>query len=978
MRQVTPQTLNLLQKNLGTEPILLIEVEWIKDGQKIMYSDQRINDADYPYPTIIQVSGFDTALMVKGSSDSQSIGITLDDVDGKIKEIFNNYDIHKRSVWVYQVFEALTLDHKFLLFQGEICSPIIWDEGARTLSFDILTRIEDTEVAFSMEEGDFPSIPEEALGKVWPLIFGQVCNMKAVQVRAPRRGYLQSGEGIHDFTLEPRICQARYIQCPSVSVGETSTVSQETDGGYSMESSVEYAPDPECVRHRFAEICNLLWRLEQETSWEHAELNIRGGGDFPQGEYTTININGAKFRGTFNGTYFTVQDREHPEYAEWEHQACRQIKDHAYGITKTQADYDWEETDSKTAWTRDGSPETLEDCNQPGVWRQGPVGGPSESWKAYEDIESAGFFWIPAGSEVYVEEEAELLYIVSLIPGTIDSVAAYKKQASGRGLLMEVPTDFYTIYETDYDGYVVIEIGMDRKLSQRDSDWDDNLYISFTSDVGPNPVDIIEWLIDKYTSLTKDTTSFTYVKSKMTNYPTNFWMKERMNVLELIRDITYQTRCAAYIRNNIIYLKYLSEEPTSVRTLNESDIIANTFQIKLTETEDLVTKHIINWQKTEAGVEEDNEVMLKIILKHNVSKYGLHSESYKYYTQNTYNTILKSATFWMIRKANSWKLVEFDAPLKHLDLDIFDCITLNIEEFSSNSIKVVIKNATYNPDNNSIHFECWTPILAGTDNVYCWAWPANQDAARIFPLTEEEVWAGAGYEFDVTPPTGHILRGGYVDTGDGMQLIMTAGDRHPSDTDDTAPTIYCEVSDLVELEEEDPAFKALELAQSNRQTQQEQEMSKDTPSSGTDSKKKKPRTTCGAPEYGDGCVFEVTVIYIMPDLVTSGKILGGCKGGPCGRAICGHVCTGSTASMCHTFGAAFTASFFAQSKRAEIEELTRNCGYCSNVTWYPWQVFGPKGIPDPNSAVGGECEQLPGDPEAPNQGEQYEPKESTA
>lgn len=972
MRQVTPQTLSLLQKNLATEPILLVEIEWIKDGQKIMYSDRKIDNADYPYPTIVQISGFDTALMVKGSGDAQSIGITLDDVDGSIKKIFNSCDIHKRLVWVYQVYEALTLDHKFLLFQGEICSPIVWDEGGRTLSFDILTRVEDTEVAFSMEEGDFPTIPKEALGKTWPLVFGQVCNMKAMQVRAPRKGYLQHGEGILDFTLEPRICQAHYIQCASVPAGETTTIFQATDGEYSIQNSYEHIPDPECVAQRNKEICSLIYRRDQEIPYEHSELNIRGGENFPQGKYITLSIDGAKFRGTFNGTSFTVKDREHPKYAEWDHQACKSIEDHAYGITRTKAGGNWILTPSKTVWIGAGPYETSQSCNQPGTFRQGPVGGPAESWKAYEDMESAGFAWFPAGSEMYMEGEEELLYIVSLIPGTIDSVAAYRKQATGRSLLMEIPTDYYTVYETNYVGYTVIEVGLDKKLSQYDSDWGDDIYVSFTSDVGPNPVDVIEWLIDKYTNLTKDATSFTYVKSKMVKYPTNFWVKERMNVLELIRDIAHQTRCAAYIRNNIIYLKYLSEEPTSVRTLTESDIIANTFQIKLTETEDLVTKHAIDWQKTEAGIEKDDNIELKIILKHNVSKYGLHSESYKYYTQNTYDTILKSATFWMIRRANSWKLVEFDVPLKHLDLDIFDCITLNVAKFSSNPIKVVIENITYNPNNNAIHFECWTPILAGTDEVYHWAWPANQAAVSIFPLTKEEKWAGAGYKFKVAPPIGHVLRGGYQDVGDSMQLIMTAGDRHPSDLDDIIPSVYCEMSDLMEFKEEDPAFKALEIAQSTRRSLQERQMDKDAPASGSDKDKKKARTACGRPEYGLGCVYEVVIWYITPDLVTSGKLLGGCKGGPCYRGLCGNPCTGIITPWCHTFGAAFSAYLFYMQKKTEIKTLRANCGYCSFKS-YPWMISAPKGIPNPNEPGGG-CESFPGEPDSPNQGEQFEPR----
>ena len=71
MRTVAPQTLNYLQKNLGTEPILVLGVEWVEGGQEILYADQKIEGESYPYPTIIQVGGFDTALMISGAGDSQ-------------------------------------------------------------------------------------------------------------------------------------------------------------------------------------------------------------------------------------------------------------------------------------------------------------------------------------------------------------------------------------------------------------------------------------------------------------------------------------------------------------------------------------------------------------------------------------------------------------------------------------------------------------------------------------------------------------------------------------------------------------------------------------------------------------------------------------------------------------------------------------------------------------------------------------------
>ena len=195
MRTVTPPLQAKLNQKLGTEPILLVEIEWV-EGSPIMYSDQKIDGADYPYPIILEMGGFDTSMMLSGASDSLTLNLTLDDIDGHLKDIYLNNDVHKRPAKVYLTYKGLNLTDKTLLFKGEIVTPFEWDEGKRSLSFTLLSKLEETEAGFSMEEGDFPNIPEEALGKAWPLVFGQVCHVPAVQIRASRRGYLLAGEGI--------------------------------------------------------------------------------------------------------------------------------------------------------------------------------------------------------------------------------------------------------------------------------------------------------------------------------------------------------------------------------------------------------------------------------------------------------------------------------------------------------------------------------------------------------------------------------------------------------------------------------------------------------------------------------------------------------------------------------------------------------------------------------------------------------------
>ena len=972
MRNVPGDILSHLQTHKGTEPMLIVEIQWVTNGPRVMYTDQKFNGQNYPYPTIIQVGNLDMATQVDGASDSQQINLTLDDVGGSLKEIIDSHDIHKKSVWVYQGFKGLTLAHKFLLFKGEISSPIVWDEGSRTLTIDILTRQEDTDVAFSMEEGDFPNIPEEALGKVWPLVFGEVCNMQAVQIRAPLRGIITHGEGIHDFTIPPRICQARYLQCPSVAVGETTRIVPDPTEptGFREEIEHDYGPDLECVQRRYETICNLEFLLEQQLSYESYYLNIRSGEDFPQGEVVTLNIEGAIYEGIFNGTQFRVLSRQHPDYETTEQIACASIADRTIGLVATNWTGGWKESNSETAWYFDVDNFT-DDCTTSSQHiRQAMVGGPAASQKAFDDMPTSSFYWIPPGSEVYLESDSEILYIVSLLPGTINHIAAYKTQPTGRRLLLEVPSSYYTVYETDYDGYTVTEIGLDKKLSLHDSDWSDELYISMTSDIGPNPVDVIEWLVDKYSSLTVDATSFAYVQTRMTNYPTNFYVKERMNVLELIHDIAYQTRCAVYIRNDVVYIKYLSEEPTSVRTLTASDILLQTFSVSHTPTEDLITKHIVNWKNGDAAIDSEDSTARKIILKYNVPKYGVSSEEHDYFTQNTYDTILKSATFWLIRQSHTWKFVEFDTTIKHLDLDVFDCVTLDLPQFSSSPVKCIITHAQFNNVDNTMHFQAWTPIIAGTSTPYFWAWPADQSVVMRWPLPDDVQNAEPGYNFEVSPPLEHILASG--GTVDQNFVVLTSGDRFPADADDVAPTLFCEISDFEDVAEEEPAFQALKRAQSNTRSQINETMSKGAPAGGYDQEDQKERTACGQPEYGIGCIYEVTVAYIMPTAVTSGKILGGCAGGPCWCVKKGNPCGGPQTLMCHTFGAMFSATAFQAQKQAEVAAL-QDCGYRC-LKWDVWDVAAPKGIADPDSPAGGECESAPGDPGADNQGEQWEPK----
>lgn len=904
-----------IDKRFAGEPMVLVEVNWTGDSW-VAYSDRKLNGEEYPYPLIVSVGQFDTTEVIDGGSDSQSTQITLNDIDGTLRGIIDTHDMHLRPVRIYLTFQGLPVEEKALMFEGVINSEMTWDEGGRTLTFTVMSKLESLEAGFSMDDGDFPFLDPTDRNKPWPLVFGSVCNMQTVQVRGVRKGFLGEGVGVKDPTIEERLCQAQHLKCPvqKTSATESGEVGDEQDG-LGVDTGVgtggaggtgskiqlpnvrEGKKDPQCVRRRYEKICEILFEKEQQEQYVKTSFIVRGGDNFPQNELITIQINEVRFEGRMNGETFTVTQVFHPDPKD--NPPCMETPEAGWGYRYGPGE--------------DETPTDVEGCESGGTsYNKDIQGGSGESWDYFNLFERSNFIWLPPGTIVLLADEAEVLNIVSLLPGTVTQVAAYRN-FSDTSLLTTVDPERYTVVTTDYGGYEVVEVRLDAPLSTIvDEDWDDEIYVSFVSSVGPNPADVIEWLVETYTDLQIDATSFAAVKSSLTNYPSNFFVKARPRVLDLIRDVAYQARCAVFVRDNIVYLVYLSKEPTSIKTLTATDILPNTFKITHSRTENLQTRTKVTWSDGEAGVFKDDPTSYELLLKHNVPKYGIFDADYNYYTMNIFELVQKSATFWSIRKSNTWKYVEFDTPLVHLNLDVFDCVTINLPQFGP--VKVVIEESTFNQDSNTIHFRCWTPIRSGESQPYLWAWPALQDANAVHPLlSDADNEAGDAFPLQVIPPEGHPLRGAYdADSA----VLNTDGDRYPSDLDDTLPTLVCKISTGAEIADDiEPEFDPFEpLAEENFSDKLDNIEAGGTNGGSTDDAEEK--EACGSPIVGGGCTYEITVTYVTASLVCQFGATGGACGpaprcaGPCGCGCEGAVCTGPVFTFCHTFGARFAASAF--------------------------------------------------------------------
>lgn len=758
MRTISAASLAKVQAQYGTEPINIVEIQWVQDGPRLSYADRDL-DSGTIKGRITDVTGLDFVINVSQGSDSAEISITLSDVDGDLKTIIDTTDIHKRDVWIYQWYDGLDTDEKFLVFRGEINSPIVWNEGDRTLRFSVITKIEDAEIGFSIEEGQFQVPNPELIGKAWPLKFGTTINVPALRFTTPRKGVLSTGVGIKDFTLPFRIEAANDLICPTVFRGFLARRAGATLG---ITIKAVYTVDEGCALNKCTTIQNLETQLEEQSKYEFTQIVIIDGEKFPQGVQITLNIDGGKFTGQFLGTpespsnIFSIVSREHPDLAE-------------IGIPTTDSVNAILESERQNAIVNDcggvtggGSTPFSTDptgsISQPQDESRRRVEESEISHAFYNAVPTSSFFWANPGSTVTIDNGEPIVYVSNLLPETVHRVTAYRNFDGGVRTLVTVPASLYTVRTTDFQSYNVTEIVFSKPLSQIHEGWEDDIYVTATSTVGPNTVNIMEWLIGKYTSLGTDTASFNDVRAKLTVYPMDFPYLDRRNILTALQELAFQARCAIYLRDGVFYLKYLPELANAVATITESDPDANTLELFHSDTEDIVTKLVADWQRDYA-LEDSN----KLILRHNVYKYGTQEETYDFYAFNELDYVHKSATFWLIRKANTWRQLRFRTPLQLLPLETFDTVDLTLDDMSSITVPGLIEKADYNSNERALDFEIWTPLKSGTTVPYDFAHPKDIDEELIWPTDEEYaaglVGSGTAPGFSVAAPAGHPLNG---------------------------------------------------------------------------------------------------------------------------------------------------------------------------------------------------------------------------
>lgn len=785
MRLLSQAAIDKVTQPNGTEPVNVLIISWI-DGIWSYYVD-----TDYGEISAAGVSpalGFDGLILnlsnleslpdLDGKASSLSLNVTLNDTEGKLKNIIDTVDIHKRPVRVAQWYKGIELQDAFVLFEGVVSSPITWSEGDRTLKFDIVSILESREVGFSIEEGDFDYVPPHLVGRAWPYIFGTVfkvpalrvqnspkgvsskafsdsrvkqsnrSNASASNVRAMNEALMRADESFA-HAIEIRSGEVNFLRNVGGSDEPTTfnTTYQINVHEYISENAIRASVKTFSISGTLADYerahddyfkrgNDYLIAAEQagfasiETSFQgsvqsDSAIQVANGEEFPQNTPIQIAIGGFTYTGTFSGRAFTIN-----------------------GVSN--------------------------------VSRIGVI--PASRVSVADDYVSTQYIQQIPGDNNFVIDGGAIILLGSNSGYTVDYIACLdycqvlavwaKRTINGQSLMWLVPSIYYSVQQVNFgtnfgdedgnplnafDVVLATKIVMSTPLSSRtdpagnSEGWSDDIFIDLASPYGNNAVDAMKILIQKYTNATWDDVSFDQVRTLQIPYPIGGALTDRRDVLTVLKEMAFQMRCNIRYNNGKFYLRYLSLNSPFVGSINNDDIERASLEITCDDTENLITKLVAKWKLDLSG---DNDQVQ--ILRHNIIKYGTHEQTFDFWLYNIGANVNKSAVFWMIRRSNTYKILKFNTFMSKLNLEANDYIQVTVPDSHDGTVIGMVESCVYDSSKSLVSMQVWLPVRMGERTEYPFAMPSDLSPLVQFPTRQALHYGEAG--------TGSIAGGNVLST----------------------------------------------------------------------------------------------------------------------------------------------------------------------------------------------------------------------
>jgi len=708
-REIPAAAQTKIDQALGTEPILIIKIEWPSDTQ--YYADKDLTIGAITADGRI-LSASELQMIEKSDSLGEVAGmnITLDDSDGAIKSKVDKVVIEGTACTVYHHFEGNTDTDLIILLKGRISGDMLWDEGKRTFDFKVESFIVDDEIGYAPEEDAFANMNNEVVGVPWPMCFGTVVHVPAVRIKRQPRGTLK--EGINQNYDSFRV-----------------------DGWETFPQSTSITIEIDRVRYT-GSFTGAIFTVSQRNINHIAIGNLflkgRPLSDPHAGDPSVCWINNPLSNRNIVGLYCYIDSITHGPMI---NKCIKQAGEKCWF------------TDPWVSYEQGQPQEILVDTSTGEI--DEAAGVPRSSWDydveigqwpaSYynSEVVSAeldtthvlrGRWALQTQEKVRMIADWDDVYIANLYGGYILDVYGHR-QYKGERIFAPIPSSYYTV--TNFNGTYLNAMTLtfdDMPLEAREGeDWEGDVYVSLNSYLSGNIASIINYLLTQHSSITPESDSFNQAAIDVSPYVSNFAYFNRPNVIGFCESIAWQARCALLIRNGEAYLTYLSQERTEALLLNNSNVEMKSIGLSFTPTVDTVTRLIAKYKFDYAGREGSDH---QLIYRNNIDIFGLREEEKDFFIYTCGLLVKMSAYFWGYRLSNSWRKIVASCFLEGLPLETFDIVKLYLPVVSTNYLYGQVEESRHNPSNQSVQLQLELASKAG-----------NVDGADQ-PVVDEDYWTG--------------------------------------------------------------------------------------------------------------------------------------------------------------------------------------------------------------------------------------------
>ena len=691
-----------LSTRFGTEPIILLRVSWASGVTYYAGKDLAFGSI-VALPYLLSMGQITHQQKLDNISAIGTVQFQLDDATSHVKNRIDAAVVEDTPVRIYLHYEGNAEADLITLFDGVIRSQVEWSEGDRIFTANAETQFEGGIFGFVPQVSDYADLHYSAVGKAWPVAYGSPIHVPCVAARLAAVAQMSEDWQTPQSGLSPAMPQ---------------------------------------------------------------DFDVVDSSEFPQATTVDVSINGWIFRGSFNGNTFTVEEENLPKYQALEIEAfpagdpvaenlrwARLASDTL--IVGHHVQISWPDGTQSTnyvvrqrgrniefsqIWSR---PNALQYQLQPGDTISQVAKTPRVGWEnsffASAEHQQAGILtsngtvtqatfafsngqiirrWDPGSPD---------LHVASILSGTIRSVYAWRT-VEGRREFVAVPSNLYTKREgtPTIAGLPVTGVTMSVPLTELDQGWESQIFITLTSSIGPNVADIIQHIIETYTSLPVDAASFAAVNTAVANYPAHFAVTSTITAFKLAEQVAWQARCALIVTEGVVKIKYLGTEPASDITVTTAEVIAQSLSLTYTPVNDLVTQFEGMWAP---DMVQEKQTLLH---RENVDTHGLRRRAFEFFIYNIRSLADKSASFWAHRFANVWRLARMSHTMQIQELEPFDIASLNLSTVIAPApVKSELRALQLDTVNWVSAMEVWLPSVAGTVTVDANAW--QDDSGDTLP-----------------------------------------------------------------------------------------------------------------------------------------------------------------------------------------------------------------------------------------------------